>query len=396
MIETCCICGNKAETKKILSYRDLIGSGVEIYDMHIARCDNCGFIFQQNPLTAEQLENRYKNESKYEFDSADNIFAESDDYVKRCHRQKHFIEENINSAANNAVGGGVESILEIGAASGYNLSLYEGKRRLGIEPSALNCKLAKKNYGVDMFNGLWSEFLANNSSETFDLIFTSHVLEHIVNPMKFIEECATICNRYMFIEVPCFDIKFIDEPYGMFSDEHVNHFTIQSLWNLMDRAGFAPVEFEMIFGLENFVPAGCPAIATLWQKSGIKKPIYNSGACLERYLSENEILLQKISEKIDCIPPAEKLALWGIGNNSSKLLANTNLAKKNIVRMYDSDKHKHGFKVMGIPITPFNAADVLSGAVDAILITTYTAQKAISRAIEKMNLPCKIYTLYDI
>ena len=103
MIENCCICGSKVQTKKILPYRDLIGSGVELYNMHIARCDNCGFIFQQNPLTAEQLENRYKNESKYEFDSADNVFAESDDYGKRCHRQKHFIDENINSA-----GGGTQ------------------------------------------------------------------------------------------------------------------------------------------------------------------------------------------------------------------------------------------------------------------------------------------------
>ena len=290
----------------------------------------------------------------------------------------------------------MESILEIGAASGYNLSLYEGKRRLGIEPSALNCELAKKNYGVDMFNGLWSEFLAKNSGETFDLIFTSHVLEHIVNPMKFIEECAYVCNRYMFVEVPCFDIKFIDEPYSMFSDEHVNCFTIQSLWNLMSKAGFAPIEFEMIFGLGNFVPNACPAISTLWKKSSDKKPIYNSGACLERYLDENEILLQKISEKIKQIPSDEKLALWGIGNNLYKLLANTNLTNKNIIKVYDSDKHKHGFKIMGIPITPFDKADVDSGKVDAILITTYTAQKAILRAIDKMNFPCKVYTLYDI
>ena len=248
MIEKCCICGGEVETKKILPFRDLIGSGVELYKMHIGRCDNCGFILQQNPLTAEQLENRYKNESKYEFDSAENIFSESDDYVGRCRRQKHFIEEKIELEA-------VKSILEVGAASGYNLSLYEGKRRLGIEPSALNCKLAKKNYGVDMFNGLWSEFLEKNSGETFDLIFTSHVLEHIVDPMKFIRECATICNRYMFVEVPCFDIRFVDEPYGMFSDEHVNFFTIQSLWHLMNNAGFAPIEFEMIFDLKNFVPA---------------------------------------------------------------------------------------------------------------------------------------------
>ena len=105
MITKCCICGGEVETKKVLPFRDLIGSGVEIYNMHIARCGNCGFIFQQNPLTPEQLENRYKNESKYEFDTKDNeIFSESDNYVKRCHRQKHFIDENIATAT----GGGMK------------------------------------------------------------------------------------------------------------------------------------------------------------------------------------------------------------------------------------------------------------------------------------------------
>ena len=164
----------------------------------------------------------------------------------------------------------------------------------------------------------------------------------------------------------------------------------------MDNAGFTPIEFEMIFGFDKFLPAGYPAISTLWEKSSDKKPIYNSSACLERYLEENEILLQKVSEKIDKIPSNEKLALWGIAHHVAMLLANTNLAQKNIVRMYDSDKRKTGIKIMGIPIKPFDKADIDSGEVDAILITTYTAQKAILRAIDKMNLPCKVYTLYDI
>ena len=247
-----------------------------------------------------------------------------------------------------------------------------------------------------MFNGMWSEFLSNNKNETYDLIFTSHVLEHIVNPMQFIEECAAICNRYMFVEVPCFDIKFIDEPFGMFGEEHVNIFTVQSLWNLMRNAGFAPIEFEMLFVIGNTLPAGCPSIATLWEKSTDSIQIYNSGDCLGRYLQENEILLKSIDNKISAIPSDTKLALWGVGHHIAMLLANTCLAEKNIVRVYDSDKRKQGFKVMGVPVMPFNANDVTSGAVDAILITTYTAQKAISRAIDKMNLSCKVYKLYEI
>ena len=108
------------------------------------------------------------------------------------------------------------------------------------------------------------------------------------------------------------------------------------------------------------------------------------------------MLLKKIDEKIRKIPSREKLALWGIAHHVSMLLANTCLPEKNIVRVYDSDRHKHGIKVMGLPIQPFNIEDVLSGEVESILLTTYTAQKAISRAIDKMNLPCKVYKLYDI
>ena len=64
--------------------------------------------------------------------------------------------------------------------------------------------------------------------------------------------------------------------------------------------------------------------------------------------------------------------------------------------MYDSDKRKRGIKIMNIPITPFNKEDVLSGKVDSILITTYTAQKTITKLIEDMHLSCKIYTLYNV
>lgn len=292
--------------------------------------------------------------------------------------------------------GGYESILEVGAASGYNLSLYQCKRRIGIEPSALNCKLAKKNYGIEMFNGMWEEFFSSDAKENFDLIFMSHVLEHIVNPMQFIKECASICNRYMFIEVPCFDIKFLEEPYGMFCEEHVNYFNIQSLWTLMKKAGFSPIDFELIIGVNELIISGYPALSTIWQKTLDSKPIYKSEDCLERYLNENEILLQAVREKIDKIPSDEKLALWGIAHHVGLLLANTNLESKNIVRAYDSNKRRQGFKIAGVTVTPFNADDVISGAVDAILITSYTAQNAISKVIDSMNLPCKVYKLYDI
>ena len=105
LIETCCICGNKAETKKVLPLRDLIGSGVEIYNIHVGICKKCGFIFNQTPLTAEQFEARYKNESKYEYDTEDNVFVASKNYKKRCAKQKFFIDEYLASERHSRGGG---------------------------------------------------------------------------------------------------------------------------------------------------------------------------------------------------------------------------------------------------------------------------------------------------
>lgn len=100
-----------------------------------------------------------------------------------------------------------------------------------------------------MFCGTFDEFCkAENEKKVFDLIFLSHVLEHIVNPYEFIKECEKINSKYIFIEVPTFDYKFIDEPYAMFNDQHVNIFTLESLQNIMNRCGYSLLEAEMFMG----------------------------------------------------------------------------------------------------------------------------------------------------
>lgn len=289
-------------------------------------------------------------------------------------------------------------MLEIGAASGFNLSLYPDKDRFGVEPSKRNCALAKKFYGVDMFSGMFDQFLSSNR-RSFDLIFTSHVLEHIVNLMRFVEQCAAICNRFMFIEVPCFDVTFFDEPFGFFSDEHVNAFTLQSLWNLMHAAGFSFLNAKLAFAMKLANTSHMFSLVSLWSKKAAhRKPrlVNDAELQLSNYLDASEFLWRRVSEKIDRIPNDERLAVWGVGNHLFKLLANSSLIEKNIVRVYDSDRHKHGHLVCGIPITAFDPNDVSSRAIDSILITTYSAQPSIKKYIDRLALPIKVRTLYDL
>lgn len=392
MITHCDICGSKLKTFKKLKFKHVIGMADD-YTQHIAFCPHCKLILTANPFSEEQLNKRYKHFSKYEFDAKTYTFSVSDEYRQRCAAQKFFIEEHFSDLA---------SMFEVGASSGYNLSLYNGLKRLGIEPSQTNCENARQNYGVDMFCGVFEEYyrqqIARTDRPSFDMVFLSHTLEHIVNPCSFIRQCVEIVNpRYFFIDVPSFDIKFINEPYGMFCDEHVNYFTLESLDHMMREVGFELADAKISIDVPNRTVAGVPSVLTLWKKSdrpAERRYLNSVSHILKTYLRTSGIEMKRVKKIINGIH-SEKLAVWGTGNQLSKLLANTSLLKKHIVKFYDSDTKKHAFKIAGKPIQAFDPKDLEDGIVDTILIATYSAQATLLRLLEPYRDKCHIVTLYD-
>lgn len=391
MIEKCNVCNadlNKSKT--IHSYlKNLVGIDSD-YTQHVCLCEKCGFIFVKNPLGQDLLDLKYKNFSKYEFDNKESVVQSG--YARRCKAQKSFV-------ANSLAEESFDSILEIGAASGYNLSLYKDKDLLGIEPSKANCESAMKNYNVEMFPGTFAEYLALNKEKKFDLIFLSHTLEHIVNPLDFIKQCSLINEKYFFIEVPSFDYKLKDEPFGMFTDEHVNMFTFESLQNLMNNAGYEVVNAEIPFCIGDIAPSGYPALRTLWQKSAnIKKiePVFSSETLFSEYINWSSSAMKKIQSKIDSIDKNAKVALWGIGNTAARILGATSIETKNIVRTYDSDKRKHGLFFAGAAISAFSEEDIKNSIVDTIVITTCTAQNKLLSILKKYEDKIKIVTLFEV
>ncbi|MBR1736317.1 MAG: class I SAM-dependent methyltransferase [Firmicutes bacterium] len=393
MIKKCCICGNTVDTKFKLDFEDLFGAYGKIYTQYVGLCDECGYIFTQNPFTQEQLDQRYKVFSKVEYDVTE-IHTDYN-YLTQCQRQKYFISESIDMS-------GVKSVFEVGAASGFNLSVYksDGVACKGVEPSKNNCLSAKYNYDIELFNGTFEEYKNAAEKEKFDLILLSMVLEHIVDPASFIHDCAEINSRYIFIEVPTLDVKPVEEPMGMFCEEHVSIFTLDSLSELMTRAGYRLISAENVYSVYSWLPAGYPSVMTLWEKgvqeNRIRMNMFSSKELLEKYIDVSETDLKKINERINEIPNDMKLAVWGIGHHASMLLANTCLSEKNIVRVYDSDKRKHSETFAGITLRAFDKQDIVSGEVEGILLTTYTAQKAIIKYIASQQLDCRIFTLYDI
>ena len=93
MITTCCICGDELRTAFSQSNEDILGMAHE-YTQKIGICDVCGFIMTQNPFSEEQLANRYKTESKFEYDvEGGHIFDATSEYAKRSRSQKVFVQD---------------------------------------------------------------------------------------------------------------------------------------------------------------------------------------------------------------------------------------------------------------------------------------------------------------
>lgn len=383
-ITNCCICGGAVETVHREKFMDVLGMARE-YEQHVGICDSCGFIFTQNPFSAERLENRYKVDSKFEYDAVDYVFHYEPSMSSK--RQLNLLR---------AHGIDVDSVLEIGAASGINLSQYDCSRKMGVEPSALNCRLAKEKYGLEMFNGMFDAYIQEHK-ESYALIVLSMVLEHIVNPFSFIKQLRDVNEQYIYIYVPSMDVKFIEEPFGMFAEEHVNYFTFEGLHSLMTAAGYGLVDASVEYEPSVRLPAAVPSISSLWEKGRPAKalrPVFSSREVLEKYIEVHVRELEMVKRKIDAIPREEPIAVWGTGHHVSMLLANSSLTDKNIVKFYDTDVKKHKYTMFSRQITSFAPEDIECGDVQGILVGSYVFQDVLAGILEPYREKCNIYTLY--
>jgi SAM-dependent methyltransferase len=99
----------------------------------------------------------------------------------------------------------VESILDVGCGTGAVLSEIAKK---GIGTSHKGIDLAEPGKHVDP--GARNLSLLAYDGETipfpddsFDFVYASHVVEHVLNPRGFIAEISRVAKRLIYLEIPC-------------------------------------------------------------------------------------------------------------------------------------------------------------------------------------------------
>ena len=111
---------------------------------------------------------------------------------------------------------------------------------------------------------------------------------------------------------------------------------------------------------------------------------------LERLKSSD---VKHMNDIIDAIPNTERIAIWGAGGMAKKLLDETNLVKKHIVRVYDSSKTERKF--LELNVKQFDPRDIESGDVESIVITSRRFQSEILHNLKPYKDKVKIIKLFD-
>lgn len=206
------------------------------FHLPVSFCKNCNFYSTGNPETIKkQLEKLYskdywierKAESsiKSNFEDPDSLSKKRswESQIKYC---KPFLKNK-------------KKILEIGAGGGQSLEWFEEKNFdiTGIEPDQNNVNLINQRLKKGKCIAGFIEDM--HIEDKFDVIWMSHVLEHLVNPKKFLENTKTLLNKsgIFFIEVPnAENLDLLNKT--IFSDPHTFHFSKNSLIKLAENAGY--------------------------------------------------------------------------------------------------------------------------------------------------------------
>ena len=83
----------------------------------------------------------------------------------------------------------INRVLEVGCGAGFALDFAKRKygwQVYGVEPSPWLAKLGQKVFNVEIYND-YLENVTEVKNQTFDLVFSVEVIEHIEHPQKFLE-----------------------------------------------------------------------------------------------------------------------------------------------------------------------------------------------------------------
>ena len=162
-------------------------------------------------------------------------------------------------------------ILEIGSGPGQTLYWFDKKgfKIEGLEPDERNAKMINEKLQKEICHIGFAEEI--EIKEKFDIIWISHVFEHLFRPDEFLTKCLNHLNSkgIIFIEVPnCMNVEILSS--SIEKQPSTYHFSEESLTQLAIKCGYKVTKSD-IFRSATKYEGG---INKIMKKCGIKKYPY--------------------------------------------------------------------------------------------------------------------------
>jgi 2-polyprenyl-3-methyl-5-hydroxy-6-metoxy-1,4-benzoquinol methylase len=177
----------------------------------------------------------------------DEYFVHKNEYVQRwdefCSMFEHLVAKVMRFKRNGKfldVGAGVGTLMHV--AKKHEFATY------GVEVSEWASAYARDEHGLNMVTGTLED--ASYPDAFFDVIVINHVLEHVTAPIKLLGEAHRILKDDGMLVVGVPNIGSImarimrERWLSLRPEEHIWHFTPNTLRRLLDRAAFHEICFE--------------------------------------------------------------------------------------------------------------------------------------------------------
>lgn len=339
-------------------------------------CRGCGFVYADTVVSQVDYDRFYARFSKYE----DRLTATGGGDTTWDAERLHHTAECVAGLLPNPR----SRILDIGCANG---GLLRALKHLGwsdlcgMDPSRA-CVENTQRSGIEAHVGRLSAI--PDDLGQFDCVILSHVLEHVSSLKSAVCSLSSLLgpDGIVYVETPdaARYAEFVTAPFQDFNTEHINHFSLRCLANLFGNMGWiAQTVGQKVVLSAPRMPY--PALYTVFARdTAIAQrftPTPDTELCerIRAYITRSQAALDAIATRIEtALRASSELIVWGTGQLTMKLLAETSLGAAKIVAFVDSNPINQGRLLRGVPIL---APDAIRHMAQPILVASTLHQDEI-------------------
>ena len=230
----CPLCQSKAIGKRF-TCKDHFATG-ELFD--IFHCKECGFVFTQGAPDEKEIAKYYESPAYISHSDTKKGIVNTLYHIVRdiMMRRKTSLIKQLTLLQNGR-------IVDYGAGIGTfaNAMQRKGWEVTAIEKSEAARELAKEKYNLDIHP---EEYLSQIESNSTDVVTMWHVLEHIQDPGKLLDEIHRILDETGIAVIACpncssYDADNYKENWAAYdTPRHLWHFTPSTIMKLGEKHGF--------------------------------------------------------------------------------------------------------------------------------------------------------------